>query len=43
MSNDNPWLRARNLLVVRMDNAGDIVMLGPALRAIKSTTPEARM
>jgi ADP-heptose:LPS heptosyltransferase len=41
MSNDNPWLSARNLLVVRMDNAGDIVMLGPALRAIKTTSPDA--
>jgi ADP-heptose:LPS heptosyltransferase len=26
-----------------MDNAGDIVMLGPALRAIKATSPEARI
>ena len=43
MSAGNPWLTARNLLVVRMDNAGDIVMLGPALRAIKATTPEARI
>jgi ADP-heptose:LPS heptosyltransferase len=43
MSAGNPWLAARNLLVVRMDNAGDIVMLGPALRAIKATTPEARI
>ena len=34
MSSENAWLTARNLLVVRMDNAGDIVMLGPALRAI---------
>ena len=43
MTNGNPWLAARNLLVVRMDNAGDIVMLGPALRAIKATNPEARL
>jgi ADP-heptose:LPS heptosyltransferase len=43
MSNGNPWLAAKNLLVVRMDNAGDIVMLGPALRAIKATSPEARI
>jgi ADP-heptose:LPS heptosyltransferase len=39
----NPWLTARNLLAVRMDNAGDIVMLGPALRAIKAASPEARI
>lgn len=43
MSAVNPWLAARNLLVVRMDNAGDIVMLGPALRAIKASSPEARI
>jgi ADP-heptose:LPS heptosyltransferase len=39
----NPWLTARNLLAVRLDNAGDMVMLGPALRAIKRTSPEARL
>lgn len=43
MSSENAWLTARNLLVVRMDNAGDIVMLGPALRAIKATSPDARI
>lgn len=43
MSDGNPWLAARNLLVVRMDNAGDIVMLGPALRAIRATSPAARI
>jgi ADP-heptose:LPS heptosyltransferase len=37
------WLGARNLLVVRMDNAGDVVMLGPALRAIKQASPGARL
>lgn len=37
----NPWLACRNLLVVRLDNAGDVVMLGPALRAVRNTTPEA--
>lgn len=37
------WLAARNLLSVRMDNIGDVLMLGPALRAIKETSPEARI
>ncbi|MFT4040853.1 MAG: glycosyltransferase family 9 protein [Thermomicrobiales bacterium] len=37
------WRDARNLLVVRLDNAGDIVMLGPALRAVKATAPDARI
>jgi ADP-heptose:LPS heptosyltransferase len=39
----NPWLAARNLLAVRLDNIGDVVMLGPALRAVKETSPEARL
>ena len=43
MSAGNPWLAARNLLAVRLDNAGDVVMLGPALRAIKSASPECRI
>jgi ADP-heptose:LPS heptosyltransferase len=43
MSAGNPWLAARNLLAVRLDNAGDVVMLGPALRAIKTTSPESQI
>lgn len=37
------WTQARNLLVVRMDNMGDIIMLEPALRAIKETNPQAHI
>jgi ADP-heptose:LPS heptosyltransferase len=37
------WLDTRNLLAVRLDNIGDVVMLGPALRAIKATSPHARI
>ena len=37
------WLRARNLLVIRPDNLGDVIMLGPALRAIKEMSPGARI
>jgi ADP-heptose:LPS heptosyltransferase len=39
----NPWLAARNILAVRLDNIGDAVMLGPALRAVKETVPAARL
>jgi len=39
----NEWLSARSILAVRLDNAGDVIMLGPALRAIKETSPEARL
>jgi ADP-heptose:LPS heptosyltransferase len=37
------WLEARNILAVRPDNIGDVVMLGPALRAVKETSPAARV
>jgi ADP-heptose:LPS heptosyltransferase len=43
MTDMNKWLAARNILAVRLDNIGDILMLGPALRAIKETSPEARI
>lgn len=39
----NAWLQARNILAVRLDNIGDVVMLGPALRAVKETSPAARI
>ncbi|HLL49679.1 MAG TPA: glycosyltransferase family 9 protein, partial [Thermomicrobiales bacterium] len=39
----NPWLTARDLLAVRLDNAGDVVMVGPALRAIKTAAPECQI
>jgi ADP-heptose:LPS heptosyltransferase len=43
MSAENPWLAARKLLAVRLDNAGDVVMLGPALRAIRTTSPDCQI
>jgi lipopolysaccharide heptosyltransferase II len=39
----NEWLAARNILAVRMDNIGDVLMLGPALRAIKASSPATRL
>lgn len=39
----NEWLAARNILAVRLDNIGDVIMLGPALRAMKETSPDARL
>ena len=36
-----PWAKARRLLVMRLDNIGDVVMTGPVLRAIKENLPEA--
>ncbi len=37
----NDWLAARNILALRLDNMGDVVMLGPALRAVKRASPDA--
>ncbi|MFW5878677.1 MAG: glycosyltransferase family 9 protein [Myxococcota bacterium] len=34
-------LEAHRLLVVRLDNIGDVIMLGPALRALRKTCPKA--
>ena len=34
-----PWGEARRLLVVRLDNIGDVVMTGPVLRALKENLP----
>ncbi|HEX6992657.1 MAG TPA: glycosyltransferase family 9 protein [Gammaproteobacteria bacterium] len=39
----NAWLRARRLLVIRADNIGDVVMTGPALRAIRRALPDAEL
>ena len=39
----NEWLAARNILAIRLDNIGDIIMLGPALRAVKETSPHAHL
>ena len=36
---DNPWLKVERLLVARLDNAGDVLMCQPALRAIRHRLP----
>ena len=35
------WAEARRLLVMRLDNIGDVVMTGPVLRALKENLPGA--
>ncbi len=35
------WRDARRILVVRLDNIGDVIMLGPALRTIRANLPRA--
>lgn len=37
------WRDVHNILAVRLDNIGDVIMVGPALRAIKETTPAAKL
>jgi ADP-heptose:LPS heptosyltransferase len=37
------WPAARRLLVVRTDNLGDVLMAGPALRALRRAAPRARI
>ncbi len=39
----NEWAKARNILVMRLDNIGDVIMTSPALRAIKQNLPESRL
>jgi hypothetical protein len=37
------WARLRNILAVRLDAMGDVLMTTPALRAIRATAREARL
>jgi ADP-heptose:LPS heptosyltransferase len=43
ISTASEWRDAKNILAVRLDNIGDVIMLGPALRALKETLPAARV
>ncbi len=37
------WQGAKRILAVRLDNMGDVVMTGPALRAVKETSPDVHL
>jgi lipopolysaccharide heptosyltransferase II len=37
------WEKVNHILAIRLDNIGDLVMLGPALRAIKTNLPQAKI
>ncbi len=37
------WQQARNILAVRLDNIGDVIMLGPALRTLKDASHAPRL
>lgn len=38
-----PWSEFRRLLVLRMDNIGDVILLGPALRALHERSPHTEI
>jgi lipopolysaccharide heptosyltransferase II len=37
------WHDVRNVLVIRLDNIGDVIMIGPTLRALKHVLPHTRI
>jgi len=37
------WQKVRRILAMRLDNLGDVIMTGPALRAIKETRPDVHL
>jgi lipopolysaccharide heptosyltransferase II len=41
--NDNLWERARDILCLRLDNMGDVLMTTPAMRALKHSLPKRRI
>src|SRR5581483_10898955 len=38
-----PWTEAKNVLAVRLDNIGDVLMTTPAIRALKESVPGRRI
>jgi len=36
-----PWQAVNNILAIRLDNIGDLVMLGPSLRSLRRALPQA--
>src|SRR5947209_5698442 len=43
MSTARSWIRAQNVLCVRLDALGDVLMTTPALRALKESHPSRRL
>src|SRR5512142_2702600 len=37
------WEQVRRVLLVRLDNVGDVIMLGPAVRALRHALPAAHL
>jgi ADP-heptose:LPS heptosyltransferase len=43
MSVERAWQNAKNILCVRLDSLGDILMTSPAIRALKEGKPERKI
>jgi len=43
LSSAEQWRAARNILAIRLDNLGDVLMTSPALRAIKASGRQRRV
>jgi lipopolysaccharide heptosyltransferase II len=39
----NRWQQARNILCIRLDYLGDVLMMTPAIRALKESAPDRRI
>jgi ADP-heptose:LPS heptosyltransferase len=40
---DEQWRSARNILLIRLDNLGDMLLMTPAFHAVKASLPQARL
>ena len=43
MKNETEWNQAENILCVRLDSLGDVLMMTPAIRALKEQSPGRRI
>jgi lipopolysaccharide heptosyltransferase II len=43
MDHEKEWLDAKNVLCIRLDSLGDVLMTTPAMRALKENHPERRI
>lgn len=43
ITNDAAWRHVRNVLAVRLDNMGDVLMTTPAISALKQSAPDMRV
>ena len=40
---DERWQEARNILLIRLDNLGDVLLTTPAMHAVRTSLPDARL